>query len=667
MKHSRRIMFVHSSQPLVETSVRLLGADGEHELVTDGDGQVYCELEEGIHTAKVHAQNNWVECAFQINGKQSLFVVDINTHASGSFNQITGSFSALSNQILGDRYVFEEVIGRGGMGVVVRAVDKLLNRTVAIKMLNDEFLENQEAQQIFLEEARSIATLTHPNLVAIYDVTMLDGRAMIVFEHIEGEDLDSVFAEHGRISECGVARIAIQLTRALKYLHSQGILHRDIKPSNVLMQPDGMLKIIDFGLARPLEQLALKGTRVRGTPAYMAPEQIEGSQLLAATDIYQLGVSLYELLTGTLPFSSGNMAYSHVHLDPPRIEELIELHEPRLANLIHACLFKLPADRPSAEVLFQSFQSLYAANAMVYDQGTSVIIPNQDALFSETVELSIPEFRPSTQRTSAPNEPTLDHISTTTSRFTTGSHPGMDAPHFDDDDVSGSQRLLIIAAGLVLLLFGLGSVILMLVQEDDTSTPEITQEVSSREENPSNKTLLDTPTPDKEIEELATPKDSPQEKSEPSNAVATSPVDEQPVVDRPDDNSEKTAEEATSDEPRTPTKTRPAVVTSRKVKEPITQAKSEPSSEADEKLEVVSEDPKEPAPPVNEEVVATTPAPASEDPSKTEATSKDEPATTRRVIRKKIIRKVVRKKSNPSTKETTRDDQESTTRAPVSF
>lgn len=648
MKQSRRIMFVLSSQPLVEAQVRLVCSDGktEHELLTDGDGQVFCELNEGQHTAKVYAQEAWVDCTFQVLEKQSLFVVDVNNYASGSFSQISGRFSGLRNQVFGDRYVFEEVIGRGGMGVVARAMDKLLNRVVAIKMLNDEFLDNQEAQQIFLEEARSIATLTHPNLVGIYDVTMLEGRAMIVFEYIKGRDLDTVFAEHGQLSEAGVLRIAIQLTRALKYLHSQGILHRDIKPSNVLMQPDGMIKIVDFGLARPLEQLALKGTRVRGTPAYMAPEQIEGSQLIAATDIYQLGVSLYELLTGVLPFSSGNMAYSHVHLDPPRVEDAITLHEPRLANLIHACLFKEPSDRPTAEELFQSFQSLYAANAVFYDQLTGVIVPNQEALFSETVELSIPEFRSLTQRNKVALDPTLDQLpSTSEQRFTTGSNPMLEAPHFEEETSNG-QRLLMIAAGLVLLLFGLGSVILMLLNEPEEKQEVMTQEISSREQVGVSGATVVVPAGDDALVDEA-----PRVEPDPKEEIAPAVVEEPKLPD-----TVKTPEVVPVKRTAPPKRVVKVTNTAPKKEESATPTNDiEPGTDNTGSTE-----------PINEKIVATTPAPADsvkKEPVGDKPTSEPEPK--KRVIRKKIIRKVVRKKTTPTAKEPKKDDDSQ--RAPVSF
>lgn len=465
-------MFVKNSQPLVGVRVRLGKVSGglskeegretlpnlQSHYLTDQDGQISCELDSGLSFIEVFDEEEWIECRLDVTEKQSLFVIDLHTHTTGNFKQITGGLSAVPGQIFGERYVFENVIGRGGMGVVIKAMDKLLNRDVAIKMLNDEFLENMEAQKIFLEEARSIATLRHPNLVSIYDVTMIDERAMIVFEFIEGRDLDSLFEEAGRLSEASVLRLGVQLSRALKYLHSKGILHRDIKPANVLMQPDGMIKIIDFGLARPLEQLAIKGTRVRGTPAYMAPEQIEGDQLLAATDIYQLGVSLYEVLSGQLPFTTGNMAYSHVHLDPPDLNEALSLHEPGLATLIHACLAKRPEDRPSAEELFQAFQAIYASHSNVYDADTVGVIPNTDALFSETTELSIPDWlqrRAGQETQSGASAPVV-------SRTTLGAGQ---PPLIDEDEMEpeGIQRLLVVALALILLLLGLGGVIVMLI------------------------------------------------------------------------------------------------------------------------------------------------------------------------------------------------------------
>lgn len=269
-----------------------------------------------------------------------------------------------SGQAIAERYSVTELLGRGGMGVVLRASDALLERDVALKLLNDALRDNPEAERIFLTEARSMATLSHANLVSVYDVISVEDRTVMVTEFIEGRTLESVIQAHENgLPEATTFQIGTQLCSALAYLHSQKIIHRDLKPANVMLQSDGTLKLIDFGLARSLEHITMRGTDIRGTPAYMAPEQIIGEELSEATDIYQIGVTLFETISGRLPFESGQVGYAHVHTDPPRLEELVPNIRPDLAELIHACLAKKPADRPEsaaalAEALATQHQTL---------------------------------------------------------------------------------------------------------------------------------------------------------------------------------------------------------------------------------------------------------------------------------------------------------------------
>lgn len=686
MIKQRRIMFVKNSQPLVGVRVRLGKVSGglvnqesretlpnmQAQHLTDQDGQISCELDSGVSFLDVFDGEEWVECRLEVTEKQSLFVVDLHTHTTGSFKQITGGMGAISGQVLGERYIFENVIGRGGMGVVLRAQDKLLHRDVAIKMLNDEFLENMEAQKIFLEEARSIATLRHPNLVGIYDVTMIDERAMIVFEFIEGRDLDSLFEEVGRLSEASVLRLGVQLTRALKYLHSRGILHRDIKPANVLMQPDGMIKIIDFGLARPLEQLAIKGTRVRGTPAYMAPEQIEGGQLLAATDIYQLGVSLYEVLSGQLPFSTGNMAYAHVHLDPPDLNESMSLHEPKLATLIHACLSKRPEDRPSAEELFQAFQAIYASHVAFYDADTSGVIPNADALFSETTELTIPDWL-----YARAERETLSEMPAVSTRATAGAPDGETSSIIEDDELQpeGLQRLLVVALALILLLLGLGGVIVMLI-----SAPSVKEDVASK---PAEIGALDAPSSPPTAKESATSTSSTpgpvdvlpttvQDKASPENEplIEDEPLDEEEAVVSPEPVQEEDEVSNSRVAPREPSSkettgeqedvTKSFSKTAKK-KPPVDEAPADPSPKAEPEVKPAEEPP-----------VVSTPTPVVRGEETAPASSKEEEETETssdpetRVIRKRIIRKRIIRKT-PAVSADEEAPKEEKSRAPVSF
>lgn len=354
------VMFVADSMPLGGVPVRLAEGESEDVYVTDGEGKIEIDLDLGTHTFQVQVDDEWIERTVHRQGHAPLFVVNVQQDHARSMATLNTLQIDLAN-LVGDRYVFETVLGRGGMGVVVKAVDRMLNRPVAIKMLSDELRENEEAQQIFLVEARNLATLSHPNLVAIHDILNVGGRVLMVFEYVLGENVEKMIKKQGRLGAKEVLKIAIQLTRCVTYLHEHELIHRDLKPANIIIQSDGTLKLIDFGLARSLNELYVRGTRVRGTPAYMAPEQIQGIHLTTATDIYQLGISMYEMLVGKLPYPTGDMAYAHVHLDAPPLTEAVEGMDDELARLVHACLEKQPKNRPaSAELLLEQLQQIYA-------------------------------------------------------------------------------------------------------------------------------------------------------------------------------------------------------------------------------------------------------------------------------------------------------------------
>lgn len=374
------VMFIDNAQPLVGVPVRLAG-DEERTSHTDQEGKVEIDLMTGTHTFEIYVEGEWLSRQVERKGKSSLFIVDIRRDFGEDMSTLNTLQINLSS-LVGDRYVFETVLGRGGMGVVVKAIDRLLNRPVAIKMLSDELQDNEEAQQIFLVEARNLATLSHPNLVAIHDILNIDGRVLMVFEYVLGENLEDKVAREGGLDEVEALRLAIQLTRCVSYLHEHELIHRDLKPSNIIIQGDGTLKLIDFGLARSLNELYIRGTRVRGTPAYMAPEQVQGIHLTVQTDIYQVGISLYETLAGTLPFKTGDMAYAHVHRDPPPLLELRPDLDPDLAALVHACLRKKPSERPAdARVVLDRLSAIYSR--LINDDGSGLGLAEVTGSFSE--------------------------------------------------------------------------------------------------------------------------------------------------------------------------------------------------------------------------------------------------------------------------------------------
>jgi ABC-type oligopeptide transport system substrate-binding subunit/tetratricopeptide (TPR) repeat protein len=247
---------------------------------------------------------------------------------------------------LGDRFLLQEKIGQGGMGTVWRGFDSLLERPVAVKLLNPAGLAT-EGRARLLAEARAIARLDHPNIVSVYDAGESDGSPYIVMELVEGENLhDWPPAEFGQI-----VAIARQICAALEHAHGQGVVHRDLKPENVVIGLDGIARLMDFGLARSItSRLTQEGTIV-GTVFYMAPEQALGDSVDGRADLYSLGVMLYELTTGVLPFTHddpGIVISQHIHATPvpPRAKK--EEIPPALSKLILALMSKDPKERPGS-------------------------------------------------------------------------------------------------------------------------------------------------------------------------------------------------------------------------------------------------------------------------------------------------------------------------------
>jgi serine/threonine protein kinase len=208
-----------------------------------------------------------------------------------------------------ERYRRMHVLGHGGMATVELAHDLELDRPVAIKRLAEHLASNGEFKQRFLREARLAARLSHPNIVAVYDVGEENGLPFIVMEYVEGETLADVRRRRGRLEPDEAVSVALEACAGLETAHEAGLVHRDVKPQNLLVTPGGTVKIADFGIARSLDgtQLTQAGT-VLGTAAYLAPEQAAGEPATAVADVYSLGAVLYELLTGRPPYVADSLA-----------------------------------------------------------------------------------------------------------------------------------------------------------------------------------------------------------------------------------------------------------------------------------------------------------------------------------------------------------------------
>ena len=234
--------------------------------------------------------------------------------------------STLVGMQLSGRYRLDAQIGAGGMSTVYRAFDVNLERRVAIKLLHREMSADSDQLERFRREARAVAQLSHPHIVGVIDAGEDENRPYIVFEYVEGETLKDRIRRLGRLPVDESLAYAIEIARALGSAHAHDIVHRDVKPQNVLIDPEGSAKVTDFGIARSLRDDGLTADgRVLGTTDYVSPEQALGHDVDGQSDIYSLGVVLYEMLTGDVPFHGENqisVAMKHVREDLPDIQRM---------------------------------------------------------------------------------------------------------------------------------------------------------------------------------------------------------------------------------------------------------------------------------------------------------------------------------------------------------
>lgn len=222
-------------------------------------------------------------------------------------------------KMLDDRYEILEVIGEGGMAIVYRALDHRLNRDVAVKIMRDEMAADEEFRRRFCTESHAVAMLSHPNIVAVYDVSHNDNVEYIVMELVDGITLKQYIERKGVVAWKEVVHFTKQISRALAHAHERGIIHRDIKPQNIMLLRDGTIKVGDFGIAALENEVYENNGEAIGSIHYIAPEQARGECPDARSDIYSLGVMMYEMLTGGLPFTGntlGEIAVQHMNAKP---------------------------------------------------------------------------------------------------------------------------------------------------------------------------------------------------------------------------------------------------------------------------------------------------------------------------------------------------------------
>jgi len=243
-------------------------------------------------------------------------------------------------------YETKEVLGKGGMGTVYRAIDPTVNREVALKVINPELSQNTLLMKRFKNEAIAMARLCHPNIVVLYNFFSEADLNYIVMEYVRGKSLSQMIRDGGALSWERAFPIFRQILNAIDHAHSQGIIHRDIKPSNFLLQHDGIVKVTDFGVAKVFggEELTRAGSTL-GTSHYMSPEQILGQSIGISSDIYSLGITLFEMMTGRVPFS-GNSDFEiqrgHLEILPPSPRQF----NPNVPKEVEAAILKSLEKRP---------------------------------------------------------------------------------------------------------------------------------------------------------------------------------------------------------------------------------------------------------------------------------------------------------------------------------
>jgi serine/threonine protein kinase len=286
--------------------------------------------------------------------------------------------------------------GQGGIGLVYKAQDSKLQRTVALKVLRPEAIDDPDARNRFLREARAASVLNHPNIATIYEIDTWHGRDFIVMEYVEGETLKQII-HNSELRIINLVDYAIQIAEALKEAHKHSIIHRDIKSENIIIAPEGRVKVMDFGLAKIAGTVTkTKTPTTMGTIAYMSPEQTRGDPLDFRTDIWSFGVVLYEMITGELPFKGDYeqaIIYSILSEEPKQISELRSDVPKALTGIVQKSLSKNREERfGSAEELFNELRAVADDSAVKLNRaGRPQKKSARAAIIRRTKTVSLPQ------------------------------------------------------------------------------------------------------------------------------------------------------------------------------------------------------------------------------------------------------------------------------------
>ena len=329
--------------------------------------------------------------------------------------------------VLNDRYEIQQRIGRGGMADVLLARDLLLDRPVAIKVLFAEFATDPNFVERFRREAQSAAALNHPNIVSVYDWGKYGGTYFIAMEYVEGRTLADIVRANGRVSPVQAAEIASEVSAALAFAHRNGVVHRDIKPANILIGSSGQVKVADFGIARAMNSAADSNLTqvglVMGTATYFSPEQAQGAQPDPRSDLYSLGIVMYEMVGGRPPFAGDNpvaIAYKQVHENPQPLNQIAPDVPRPFEAIVAKLLAKNPAIRyPDGDALrddlrrFRNGEPVKALAGVVAGAGPGGRGPSGATTVARTVEPPRPNTGPVGMSATAANAASAQANATT--------------------------------------------------------------------------------------------------------------------------------------------------------------------------------------------------------------------------------------------------------------
>lgn len=379
------------------------------------------------------------------------------------------------------RYKVLSRIGSGGMADVYLAEDELLGRKVAVKLLQHRFAEDQEFVERFRREASSAAGLSHPNVVAVFDRGEWDGTYYIAMEYLPGRSLKAVVREGGPMDPASAIEVVIQILRAAKFAHKRGIIHRDLKPHNVILDEEGRAKVTDFGIARAgASDMTLTGS-IMGTAQYLSPEQAQGKTVSESSDLYAVGIVLYELLTGRVPFdgeTAVSIALMQVSAQAPRPSALNPAVGPVLDGVVARALAKSPADRyGSADEFIAALEQARAGESplsALTSGGAPAGIPVPAAVLAASAAAAPPTVRAlSTVPLAAGGSPQSAVGPGTGALLLPAAGEADGEPPAGGSDSEGNRRWWWIAGGVALVLVGVLLALILTRGEAQVSVPDV--------------------------------------------------------------------------------------------------------------------------------------------------------------------------------------------------